>query len=299
MSVAELKANASKLHGKPRGAPTSQAPISAAPASTGTPFSPSTSTPSPGPVFHQNIRKDSSPVKPLSSILNIPRLLSKPHTAAEISALWTAYHASRSGGTGKGYICASVPLDLYHKMRTVSVKYSMFVVPIPRIQSDQGEGKNAYEFYFLQWDLHGTPPAPSTTEDPFSTPTISSNSSQVSTILFTPLQEYKMRASFAIPYLVLTFYTDLASSHRTVLMRGEITPAAAGTTVGASNVIGSEGKHLLSQEDAQLLAMQVQRFYLWGEDRNKEKGTEGERLLKAFHEKPEEFKWEDLLKYAG
>jgi len=103
-----------------------------------------------------------------------------------------------------------------------------------------------------------------------------------------------MRAEFATPYLILTFYTDLACSHGTVLMRGEITPATSGSVAGAE----SEGSHLLSQGDAQLLAMQVQRFYLWGEGNAEEKGREEERLLKEFHEKPQEFKWEDLLKHA-
>lgn len=101
-----------------------------------------------------------------------------------------------------------------------------------------------------------------------------------------------MRQSFATPYLVLTFYTDLASSHGTVLMRGEITPATAGAVAGSD----AGGRHMLSQEDAQLLAMEVQKFYLWGEGRAE--GKEGERLLKVFHEKPEEFKWEELLKHA-
>jgi len=104
-----------------------------------------------------------------------------------------------------------------------------------------------------------------------------------------------MRASFATPYLVLTFYTNLASSHGIILMRGEITPAPI---PGASQVAGSDGRYLLSQEDAQLLAMQVQKVYLWGEDNNEGKVREGERLLQMFHTQPEEFKWEELLKYA-
>jgi len=101
-----------------------------------------------------------------------------------------------------------------------------------------------------------------------------------------------MRASFATPYLVLTFYTDLASTHGTVLMRGEITPAAA---AGASDPVG---RHMLSQEDAQLLAMEVQKFYLWGEPGTEGEEREAERLLKVFHERPEEFQWEELLKHA-
>lgn len=235
-------------------------------------------------------RTHTFPIQPLSSILNIPRLLSTTHTAAQISALWTAYHASLAGGTGKGYICAAVPLELYEKMMTVSTKYPVFVVPVSRATN----ADRAYEFYFLQWGFHGAPPVPSAMEDPFTTTSTVTTNPQISTVLFTPLQEYKMREAFATPYLVLTFYTDLSSSHGTVLMRGEITPATAGTIPDAIDVAGLEGRHLLSQEDAQLLTMQVQKFYLWEEG----KGREGERLLKAFHEKPEEFKWEDLLKHA-
>jgi len=301
LSVAELKAKVREAHAKQRRETASQASTSTALASENAPFStPSFSTKT-GPVIGENVRKDSSPVKPLSSILNVPRLFSTPHTATQISALWTAYHVSRSGGTGKGYICASLSIELYEKMATVAGKYPVFVVPVLRVKNDQleeGEATRAYEFSFLQWCFHGLPPAPSGIEDPFSTSSTVSNNSQISTILFTPLQEYKMRASFATPYLVLTFYTDLASSHGTILMRGEITPATAGPVPGASNVAGSEGRYLLSQEDVQLLAMQVQKVYLWGEDNNEGKDREGERLLKMFHEQPEEFKWEELLKYA-
>ena len=179
-------------------------------------------------------------------------------------------------------------------MAAVSDKYPTFVVPVPRVKNDlvDGETDRAYEFYFLQWDFHEVPPTPSAIEDPFSPPLPPPEDTPAnpptSTILFTPLQEYKMRQSFATPYLVLTFYTDLAGSHGTVLMRGEITPASAGAAAG------TEERHMLTQEDAQYLAMELQKFYLW----NMDKEGEGERLLKVFHEKPEDFKWEELLKHA-
>jgi len=103
-----------------------------------------------------------------------------------------------------------------------------------------------------------------------------------------------MREAFATPYLVLTFYTDLSSSHGIVLMRGEITPATHTAVPGAIDVAGSERRYLLSQEDAHLLVMQLQKFYLWEDGMQRE----GEKLLKVFHEKPQEFNWEDLLKHA-
>ncbi|KAF8061022.1 ATP11 protein-domain-containing protein [Lyophyllum atratum] len=243
-------------------------------------------------------RKDSSPVKPLSSILNLPKIMETPHTPAQIGALWTAYHASRSGGTGRGYVCASIPLDLYNRMAGIGERYPSFIVPVPRVRSAtetkaEGEEDTAYEFYFLQWDFHDVPAVPTVTEDIFAAKLPTSFSAGVnpktSTVLFTPLQEYKMRAAFATPYIVLTHYTDLAHSHGVVLLRGEITPATASS--GGSG----DARYMMSQEDAQLLAMTAQKFYLWDGDGQ---ASEGGRLLRCFHETPEDFKWEELLKQA-
>ncbi|TBU34838.1 ATP11-domain-containing protein [Dichomitus squalens] len=233
-------------------------------------------------------RKDSSPVKPLSSILNLDKLLEKPHTPEQISLLWRAYHESRTGGTGRGFLCATVPVESYDKMLEVSAKYPTFILPVPRenAQVEEGSKKPAYEFYLMEWGFHGSPPEPATTSDLFS-PTKASSNPQTSTILFTPLQEYKLRQSFATPYLVLTHYTDLAKSHGLVLLRGEITPSGASAGVGA----GEDGmRYMLSQQDAQLLAIHVQRFYLQHEG-----SEERAALLKTFHEAPEQFKWEKLL----
>ncbi|TFK34828.1 ATP11 protein-domain-containing protein [Crucibulum laeve] len=256
---------------------------------------------SPAPEIAKE-RKDSSPIKPLSSILNIPKILSTPHTPEQISALWNAYHLSRSGGTGRGFICASIPLPLYERMSSIGGKYPAFVVPLPRPKTTEelkeqegkekveGESDVAYEFYFLQWDFHEAPAIPRAVEDPFLPPKRTTEDGKmnphVSTVLFTPLQEYKLRNSFATPYMVLTHYTDLTASHGVVLLRGEITAGG--------------GEHfLLSQADAQLLAMSIQKFYLWAEGKEGGNEREGERLLSLFHEKPEEFKWEELLKFAS
>ncbi|KAJ7785843.1 ATP11 protein-domain-containing protein [Mycena metata] len=247
----------------------------------------------------EKVRKDSSPVKPLSSILNIPRILASPHTAEQISALWTVYHASRSNGTGRGYLCASIPLDLYTRMASTAAKYPIFVVPVRRERDPtspplEGEADAAHEFYFLQWAFHDAPPIPSLSDDDLfapppikRTPPPSQTNPQTSTVMFTPLQEYKLRGSFATPYLVLTSYTDLAQSHGIVLLRGEITPPTAAGSAGV------DGRYLLPQEDAYRLSTSVQNFYLWDEE-----SLERENLVKAFHEAPNEFEWEKLLKHA-
>lgn len=252
-------------------------------------------------------RKDSSPVKvpfclfssqlilahstqPLTSILNLQKLMATSHTPDQIGALWTAYHLSKSGGTGRGYVCAAIPLELYKRMVGIAEQYPTFVVPVRREKlatepEMKGEEDVAYEFYFLQWDFHHVPPVPSATDDLFASSNTASAgvNPRISTILFTPLQEYKMRAAFATPYLVLTHYTDLAFSHGVVLLRGEITPNSGGS-----------GSYMLTQKDAQILSMAVQKFYLWD---SQDQASAG--LLKCFHEKPHEFEWEKLLENAN
>ncbi|PPQ71843.1 hypothetical protein CVT25_006362, partial [Psilocybe cyanescens] len=237
-------------------------------------------------------RKDAAPFKALSSILNIPRILASPHTPEQISALWTAYHASRSNGTGRGYVSASVPLDMFHKMTSTGRQYPTFVLPLPRIQAidpaapASSEENVAHEFYFMQWDFHAPPDIPSASDDLFAKPAQSSpgvSNPACATVLFTPLQEYKLRGAFATPYLVLTIYTDLATTHGVVLLRGEITPSTTGGD-----------RYMLNQEDAQILALSLQKFYLW----NNNGKDDGERLLRTFHEKPEEFKWQELLDFS-
>ncbi|KAI0060611.1 ATP11-domain-containing protein [Artomyces pyxidatus] len=234
------------------------------------------------------VRKDSSPIKPLSSILNTSRIVQTPHTAEQISALWTAYHASRSGGTGRGYISASLPCETYEEMLAVAQRYPQFVLPVPRA-TDQTEA--AYEFYIMQWDFYSAPPAPSPLpSDPLSFPHAApppaspSSNPRTATAIFTPLLEYKLRQSFATPYLVLTFHPDFAGSHRVVLLRGEITPAAA-----------KAGDYMMSQQDAQRLAVGMQKFYLAGAG---EGATDRKALLQTFHERPEEFSWTELLKHG-
>ncbi|KZV75228.1 ATP11-domain-containing protein [Peniophora sp. CONT] len=231
------------------------------------------------------VRQDSSPIKPLASILNLEKILETPHTSEQISALWTAYHASRGGGTGRGVVCASVPRETYETMLAVAARYPQFILPLPRV-APEGEGdQKAYEFFMLQWDAYDAPPPPDVATDIFAGKAGKSGSEsplpRSATAIFTPLGEYKLRQTFAAPHLALTFYPDFAGSHGLVLLRGELTPRTS-----------DPEQFLLSQQDAQLLAMGLQRFYLWGGSN----GEEREALLKTFHERPQDFKWEDLVR---
>lgn len=159
--------------------------------------------------------------------------------------------------------------------------------------SQEGEdAQPAYEFFFMQWLFHGSSPPPSSgpLQDPLPSD-INISDLPVSTILFTPLLEYKTRSTFATPHLVLTFYPDFSNSHGVVLLRGELTSSQGG---------GS--RYLLSQQDSQMLALSMQRFYLAGEsaqdinlNRSAKKRAE---LLRAFNSQPNDFSWEELLKLA-
>ncbi|CAE6426273.1 unnamed protein product [Rhizoctonia solani] len=237
-------------------------------------------------------RKDSSPIKPLDTILNLSKLLSSspPLTVAQLSALWTAYHARK-----EGVLCAVVPLDMYGQLMDRARQYSRFVVPLPRGAKPADEGKQAEggtEIFFIEWAVHHSPILPNPNVDelglPISSPTESSipkgSNPPILTLLFTPLQEYKHRQSFAAPHLALTLYTDLVATHGVVLLRGEITPAQSG-----------DGRWLLGQEEAQALVVAMQKFYLPGVG---DDAKEREELLKCFHERPKEFKWERLLELS-
>ncbi|KAG9102188.1 hypothetical protein FS749_013391 [Ceratobasidium sp. UAMH 11750] len=241
------------------------------------------------PASSLKIRKDSSPIKPLDTILNISKLLfaSPPLTPAQLGALWTAYHARR-----EGVLCAVIPLDMYAQILDRARRWNQFVVPLPRGTKPVEEGKElegGTEMFFIEWGVHHSPTLPGTNTDalglPIPTPPPESRlptgpNPPIMILLFTPLQEYKHRQSFAAPHLALTFYTDLAASHGFVLLRGEITPAQQG-----------EGRWMLSQAEAQALVVAMQRFYLPGNE-------EAEKLLRCFHERPEKFKWEKLLELS-
>lgn len=235
--------------------------------------------------------------------------MATPHTAEQISSLWLVYHASRSNGTGRGFLSASMSRTQYTSMLERARKYPLFILPLPRtIPADPTAedpklrvDNQGTEMYFMQWDTHERPEVPSA-RDPTSLDVLLSSSSSpppptpssteipppAATIILTPLQEYKLHGTFAAPRLVLTFYPNFAYTHDIVLLRGEISTSDS----GAAN-------YLLSQIDAQLLATGVQRFYLppveGVQAEVKQKADEAFALLRSFHETPEKFDYAQLV----
>jgi ATP synthase mitochondrial F1 complex assembly factor 1 len=220
-----------------------------------------------------------------------------PHTAEQIGALWTAYHIAKSqSSTSKIYLSATIPTPTYRQLISKVAAYPCFILPLPRPDAQVESAPDAadtargppHEFYFMQWSVHAPPPTPSLDSLPplFNQPSSSSSQSvpnpPCTTVLFTSLQEYKLRQDYATPHLILTHHTDLAQSHGLVLFRGELTPSPSGQSA------------VLSATDAQRLASLLQQFYLPPQENDK-RGATRAKLLQQFHEEPEAFRWEDVV----
>ncbi|EDK40094.2 hypothetical protein PGUG_04192 [Meyerozyma guilliermondii ATCC 6260] len=83
--------------------------------------------------------------------------------------------------------------------------------------------EDGYEMHFVQWSFAG----PQTTH-----------------CMLTTLAEYKLHKEYAKPHTTLMFHQELVNSKNLVLMNGQVEEEAA-----------------LSMDDAQLLVLNVQRFY--------------------------------------
>lgn len=160
--------------------PSPQSPLSQ-------PNSPAQSPPPPPPRTPSK-KLDSSGIKPLSSVLDLPKVSSLPEK--ELTAIWRFHHASKPNS-----LCAVIPSGTYSQLEATARQNPHFVLPVPH--PDQGA-----EIHFVQW-----------TWDP------ATNSS---TVLFTQLAEYKARGEFASPHTTVTHYKDLAKDKGVVLMQGTV-----------------------------------------------------------------------------
>lgn len=153
-----------------------------------------------------------------------------------MSALWQTLHTAKSQTQPDRFLSATIPTTTYEAMLAAARRHPQFVLPLPRPNGGQ-------EFFFLQWTFY---------ED------------GQSTVIFTSLEEYKLKTAWARPFVTLTHWTDLAETSGAVLMRGEITS----TTPPKTNLKGlpstaspTTERFLLSMPDAQLLLLGLQRFY--------------------------------------
>jgi ATP synthase F1 complex assembly factor 1 len=257
--------------------------------------------------------------QPLSQILNLDLVYAHPHTTADIAALWQHYHTAHPT-LSSTFLSATIPPHLYASMVDLARRYPNFVVPLPRDLAGEPSAKAdgdapAFEMFYLQWLFHPTPSMTRhASEGHREVPP-----QPIATVLFTPLAEFKNASEWAQPHLVLTHYPDLANNpvpnmshpppgapqyHPLVLMRGEISPATTKSAI-ASPLPG--GNLALSQAQAQLLALALQRFYCSavvppGEtvEACKQRVERGQSV-RDFRERPAEWDWKGLVRlaYAG
>ena len=210
-----------------------------------------------------------SPIKPLASFLDVDKIAGQPTDV--VTQLWTTYH------TMANKLSATVPRDTYAQLLETARAYPQFVLPLPRTEKTDAGENEAYEMYFMQWTL--LPPAAGSPAD----------APPPSVVLFTPLAEYKMRQEFAQPALVLSNYTELVPSKGIALLRGDVTEHQG------------SGSPMVSQADAQMLTMCMQRFYRSGTaaSAGEDAGAEERReLMHTFNRAPGRFALDKLLEVA-
>ncbi|KAL1990467.1 hypothetical protein VTN49DRAFT_6306 [Thermomyces lanuginosus] len=204
-----------------------------------------------------------SSIKPLSSYLNIEKILELP--TKEIEVLWRLRHANNPRS-----ICAVIPLDTYQRMAEVARQHPQFILPLPRETTTATENsdseKNAEQqnkeqnqvgadIHFLQWGFH-PPASPSPASKSGTT-----HNTHTSTIVFTHLAAYKLHGEFAQPHTTITHHLDLADEKGLVLMHGQVMPDCG-----------------VSVSEASWLVSCVQRFY----DHKGEGGGRKGELLRMF-----------------
>ncbi|KAJ5558182.1 hypothetical protein N7461_002154 [Penicillium sp. DV-2018c] len=209
---------------------------------------------------------DKSPIKPLSSYLDVEKIRELP--AKEIEALWRLRFANKPHT-----ITAAIPLETYQRMIQAARENPQFILPLPRPQTAEEKAEapegaatgTAAEIHFLQWAFH--PPAEGSTLSP--------SNNHTSTVIFTNLGAYKMHGAFAQPHTTITHHLDLADEKGLVLMHGQIIPDAG-----------------VSAPEATWLVSCVQRFYDFG---GQASGRKGELVRMFTRGDVENFKVEELV----
>ncbi|KAB8238680.1 ATP11 family protein [Aspergillus alliaceus] len=214
--------------------------------------------------------KSSPGIKPLSSYLDIEKILELP--AKEIEAIWRLRNASNPNS-----ICATIPVETYQRIASAARQNPQFVLPLPRMQTEAQQpeqqaddaAKTGADIHFLQWGFH--PAAPTVTSGPLAT-------SHTSTIIFTHLAQYQLHGSYAQPHTTITHHLDLADEKGLVLMHGQVMPDSG-----------------VSTTEATWLASCVQRFYDFG---GQASGRKGELLRSFTRGDTQGFKIEALMEEA-
>lgn len=311
-SLEELQA---KL--KPKAVENQVKQSAAAPAGSATPSARPSAAPKQAAVAatQEQAAADRAGVKPLGKILNLDVVYNAPHTDKDIASMWQLYHSSHPT-LADTFLSANIPPATYASMVRLARENPSFVIPLPRSEAEEG----AFEMFYMQWIFHPTAMPPSTEHDAQHR---SVPRQPTTSVIFTPLAEYREASEWAQPHLALTHYPDLHNNpirpdvtadthdsqsrdgapqhHALVLMRGEIAPAKEKSAL--TSPLPNQAL-ALTQQQAQLLALAVQRFYCadivpMGEsEKAKKEREERKKSLVTFRTDPANWNWKSLVALA-
>lgn len=174
------------------------------------------------------LTKDKGPIDPDQSRVPFKTLNSfldvgkvKELSKQEVEFLWRAKWLKK-----ENVLCAVVPVNVFDKLISTAKSNPVFVLPLPREMEIEANGENkdqGIELHYIQWQFVG----PHTTH-----------------CIITSLAEYKLHKEYAKPHTVFQFHSEMAKDKKVIFMNGQVEPD--------TNV---------SVQDAQLLLLNVQRFY--------------------------------------
>jgi len=153
--------------------------------------------------------------------------------ADKVTTMWNDYHV------GRGHISAVMSASLFKLFEYRAMTCPLFVVPVKKARG------------FVNMVVQA----------------------QMPHLLFTGLEDYKVRGTEASPYLAVTHYSELAETKKLVLVRGDVV---------------LPGK--LSDEEAQALLQETHAFYL--QERRF-------ALVRAFNKDPSSFEFRSVLQEMG
>ncbi|SCU98729.1 LAFA_0G19834g1_1 [Lachancea sp. 'fantastica'] len=164
-----------------------------------------------------------APFKTLDSFLKLEKI--RDLSKQEIEFLWRARWANNDQALN-----AVVPAAVFDQMSKHFKAVPTFVLPLPReikadasdLQGNANDGQGV-ELHYIQWQIAG----PNTVH-----------------CIMTSLADYKLHKEYAKPHTTFQFHTELAQDKQIVLMNGHV-----------------EKDVNVSLQDAQLLLLNVQRFY--------------------------------------
>jgi len=189
--------------------------------------------------------------KTLEQVMNIELLCDK--SWRDVSEIWLAYHRTRDET-----LSAVIPLNQFEKFYNQSIKYPMFILPLPRNTS-------GYEFIFAQFQHY------------------QEHSTSNCTVHLTPLISYQTYNENAPECMTIEYYTDLCNNDKAIENSGSDNESCV---LMRSTYDGK----LLSAAEAACLVNQLRIFY--GVDSGV---ADKEKLLKSFNEGDVTFKHSDII----